>query len=45
MVKTGVLLPWKDTAVLTVLLLARVAYTLIKRFKRPTPSPKAVTTA
>lgn len=31
LVKTGVLRPWKDTAVLTVLLLARVVYRLWKR--------------
>jgi len=31
LVKTGVLRPWKDTAVLTLLLLARVAYWLWKR--------------
>ena len=45
MVKTGVLRPWKDTAVLTALLLARVAYGFNKRFKRPAPAPKTVTTA
>jgi sulfoxide reductase heme-binding subunit YedZ len=31
LVKTGVLRPWKDTVVLTVLLLARLVYTLWKR--------------
>jgi sulfoxide reductase heme-binding subunit YedZ len=31
LVKTGVRTPWKVTAVLTILLLARLAYTLIKR--------------
>ncbi|MEO7029659.1 MAG: protein-methionine-sulfoxide reductase heme-binding subunit MsrQ [Acidobacteriaceae bacterium] len=31
LVKTGVLRPWKDTAVLTVLLLARVVYAVWKR--------------
>jgi len=31
LVKTGVLTPWKDTAVLTVLLLARVAWVAIER--------------
>jgi sulfoxide reductase heme-binding subunit YedZ len=31
--------PWKDTVVLTILLLSRVAYVLIKRTKRPTPVP------
>ena len=42
LVKTGVRPPWKDTAVLTILLLARAAYALIKRFKRSAPAPKAV---
>ena len=31
--------PWKDTVVLTILLLSRVAYVLIKRTKKPTPVP------
>jgi len=39
LVKTGVRTPWKVTAVLTILLLARLAYTLIKRIKRAAPSP------
>jgi methionine sulfoxide reductase heme-binding subunit len=39
LVKTGVRTPWKVTAVLTILLLARLAYTLIKRSKKPSPSP------
>jgi sulfoxide reductase heme-binding subunit YedZ len=39
LVKTGVLTPWKDTAVLTILLLARVAYTIIKRSQNPAPTP------
>jgi sulfoxide reductase heme-binding subunit YedZ len=39
LVRTGSLSPWKDTAVLTVLLLARPVYTLIKQFKKPTPTP------
>lgn len=34
-VKKDNLAPWKDTVVLTILLLARVAYTLIKRIKKP----------
>ena len=38
LVKTGVRTPWKDTAVLTVLLLARVAYTAAKRMRRPAPT-------
>jgi methionine sulfoxide reductase heme-binding subunit len=39
LVKTGVRTPWKDTAVLAILLLARIAYTLIKRSKEPSPAP------
>jgi len=35
LVKTGVLTPWKDTAVLTVLLLARVAWSGVRRLKGP----------
>src|SRR5277367_4110835 len=35
LVKTGSLAPWKDTVVLTVLLLARVMYAAMKRMKRP----------
>jgi sulfoxide reductase heme-binding subunit YedZ len=35
LVKSGVSTPWKDTAVLAVLLLARVVYWLIKRKPRP----------
>jgi len=35
LVKTGVRTPWKDTAVLTVLLLARVIYSAYKRFRKP----------
>jgi len=38
LVKTGVRTPWKDTAVLTLLLLARIIYTLIKRTKTPSPT-------
>jgi sulfoxide reductase heme-binding subunit YedZ len=38
-VKTGNLAPWKDTAVLTVLLLARAIYAAMKRMKKPAPSP------
>ena len=33
LVKTGVLLPWKDSAVLALLLLARVAYWAVKRIR------------
>jgi methionine sulfoxide reductase heme-binding subunit len=39
LVKVGNLSPWKDTAVLAILLLARLVYTLAKRFKNPTPTP------
>ena len=41
LVKTGVRTPWKDTAVLTVLLLARVGYTMLKnrRKAKAKPSP------
>jgi methionine sulfoxide reductase heme-binding subunit len=34
LVKTGVRTPWKDTAVLTILLLARLAYTTLQRLKK-----------
>jgi methionine sulfoxide reductase heme-binding subunit len=40
LVKTGVRTPWKDTAVLAVLLLARVVYTIIKRRNQPAPTRK-----
>lgn len=40
LVKTGVRTPWKDTAVLAVLLLARIAYVAWKRTRRPVPSRK-----
>jgi sulfoxide reductase heme-binding subunit YedZ len=39
LVKTGNNAPWKDTAILTVLLLARVVYVVIKRFKKTAPTP------
>jgi methionine sulfoxide reductase heme-binding subunit len=35
LVKTGVTTPWKDTAVLTVLLLARIIYSVYKRLNKP----------
>ena len=38
LVKKDNLAPWKDTAVLTVLLLARIIYTAIKRSKKPKPA-------
>jgi Predicted membrane protein len=37
LVKTGVRTPWKDTAVLAVLLLARIAYTVWKRTHKSKP--------
>ena len=39
LVKKGNNAPWKVTVVLTILLLARVAYTAMKRLKKPTPIP------
>jgi methionine sulfoxide reductase heme-binding subunit len=39
LVKKGNNAPWKVTAVLTILLLARVAYSAMKRFKKSTPIP------
>jgi methionine sulfoxide reductase heme-binding subunit len=39
LVKKGNNAPWKDTVVLTILLLARLIYALIKRFKKSTPTP------
>jgi methionine sulfoxide reductase heme-binding subunit len=36
LVKTGVLTPWKDTAVLTILLIARVVYSAYRRLRKPT---------
>ena len=38
-VKKGNLAPWKDTVVLTVLLLARAIYAVMKRIKKPAPTP------
>ncbi|WP_263380023.1 protein-methionine-sulfoxide reductase heme-binding subunit MsrQ [Granulicella paludicola] len=43
LVKAGVLAPWKVTAVLAVLLLARIVYSVMKRLKKPSaakPSAK-----
>jgi methionine sulfoxide reductase heme-binding subunit len=42
LVKTGVRTPWKDTAVLTALLLARIAYTALKRIRKPKPTRATV---
>jgi sulfoxide reductase heme-binding subunit YedZ len=39
LVKSGNYAPWKVTAVLTVLLLARVIYAAVKRMGKPTPTP------
>jgi methionine sulfoxide reductase heme-binding subunit len=39
LVKKGNNAPWKVTVVLTILLLARVAYTAMKRLKKTTPIP------
>jgi methionine sulfoxide reductase heme-binding subunit len=38
LVKTGVRTPWKDTAILTVLLLARIVYTAWKRTHKRNPA-------
>ena len=43
LVKTGNNAPWKDTAVLTVLLLARIIYVVIKRNRKPIPAKAAST--
>jgi len=37
LVKSGVLTPWKVTAILTILLLARIAYTTYKSLTKPKP--------
>jgi methionine sulfoxide reductase heme-binding subunit len=44
LVKVGVRTPWKVTAVLTILLLARIAYTAIKRRNQLTPPAKPTPT-
>jgi sulfoxide reductase heme-binding subunit YedZ len=41
LVKSGNYAPWKVTAVLTILLLARVAYAIIKRSRKPTATLKS----
>jgi sulfoxide reductase heme-binding subunit YedZ len=43
LVKAGVRTPWKDTAVLAALLLARIVYLLWKRRPNPVPSAAKVT--
>jgi sulfoxide reductase heme-binding subunit YedZ len=40
LVKPGVSTPWKDTAALTILLLARIAYVAFKRLRKPSPLRK-----
>lgn len=40
LVKAGVRTPWKVTAVLTLLLAARLLYTALKRLRKPTPVVK-----
>ncbi len=39
LVKKGVHAPWKDTAVLALLLAARLAYAAVKRSRKPAPVP------
>jgi sulfoxide reductase heme-binding subunit YedZ len=43
LVKTGVRTPWKVTAVLAVLLLARIVYSALKRNKKPSSAPLRTT--
>src|SRR5271170_2934171 len=45
LVKTGNNAPWKDTAVLTILLLARIAYTTLQRLKKSRTTPARSTAA
>jgi sulfoxide reductase heme-binding subunit YedZ len=45
LVKSGNYAPWKVTAVLTVLLLARIAYVTVQRFKKSRLTPAGSTTA
>src|SRR5271154_55256 len=45
LVKTGNYAPWKDTALLTILLLARVAYTTLQRLKKSRTTPARSTAA
>jgi len=42
LVKAGVRTPWKDTAVLAMLLAARIAYTAIKKRSKPKPVQAAI---
>jgi methionine sulfoxide reductase heme-binding subunit len=43
LVKTGNNAPWKDTVVLTILLLARLIYAVMKRMNKPAPTPLSST--
>jgi methionine sulfoxide reductase heme-binding subunit len=43
LVKAGVRTPWKDTAVLAILFLARIVYTAIKRIRKPSSAPLRTT--
>jgi sulfoxide reductase heme-binding subunit YedZ len=45
LVKTGVRTPWKDTAVLVTLLLARIVYTVLKRRAKPAAQKPSVSSA
>jgi sulfoxide reductase heme-binding subunit YedZ len=45
LVKSGVRTPWKDTAVLTLLLAARLVYTALKRRRKPAATPSKRVTA
>ena len=45
LVKSGNYAPWKVTAVLTILLLARIAYTTVQRLKKSRLAPARSTTA
>jgi len=42
LVKAGVRTPWKDTMVLAILLLARIAFTVLNRLQRRNPAAKAL---
>lgn len=43
LVKTGVRTPWKDTATLSILLIARIAYIALKRLRKPIMSQPPTT--
>ena len=44
LVKAGVRTPWKDTAVLALLLSARIAYSAVKKLRKPVPNTLAKVT-